>query len=186
MPAFAHGGDAVTAARLTIVSALALALALAVSCGGSGKVMYEGQPTKLTRPQPEPLPATDEARHARIETLDREIADRAATLGFEPLPGTNPRPGTNPWSGTGTNPRPSTNPDPGTSTMAEPPGVADSCPRSSRPVCQDVCTLSDSICDAADEICRIAASMPGDDWAAGRCSAGATSCAQARTRCCDC
>ena len=172
-----------SAARVTILASLALALA--VSCGGSGKVMYEGQPTKMARPLPEPLPATDEARHARIETLDREIADRAATLGFEPInTGRNPEAGTNPRPST--NPEPGTNPQPGTSTMADPPGVTNSCPRSSRPVCQDVCNLSDSICDAADEICRIAAAMPGDDWAAGRCSAGASSCAHARTRCCGC
>lgn len=145
---------------------LAIAALLLVSCGG-------GAPKPVhtsTRPAPEPEPpgvvepwtAGPEVLRARIETLDREIASREDALGLAPLvPGAEP-------------PAPMTEPGAGT------------CTRSARPACQDVCSLSDSICSAADEICRIADQLAGDAWAAGRCTAGKTSCARARERCCSC
>ena len=152
-----------------LVAGLAVALAtgpmMIVGCGGSP---YGARPARSVRPQtiPEPPPSIDpgispDAVRARIETLDREIAARAMTLGFEP-----------------TMPDADGGPEP----MAVPP----TCTRSPRPVCQDVCSLSDSICDAADEICRLADALVGDAWAAGRCTAGHASCAQARARCCGC
>jgi len=52
--------------------------------------------------------------------------------------------------------------------------------------CSDSCTLSDSICGNADKICKLADGMPGDDWAAGKCSTAKQTCGDAHKRCCDC
>jgi hypothetical protein len=52
--------------------------------------------------------------------------------------------------------------------------------------CGDVCTLADSICTNARRICDLADQLPGDDYAAQRCTAGRGSCDRAKTRCCDC
>lgn len=60
------------------------------------------------------------------------------------------------------------------------------CERSSRQLCQDVCRLGDSICDNASAICELADQLPGDAWAAERCSAGKASCKRASERCCTC
>ena len=53
-------------------------------------------------------------------------------------------------------------------------------------LCQDVCTLADSICDNAENICRLAGELGDDDWANERCASAKASCADAATRCCDC
>lgn len=50
--------------------------------------------------------------------------------------------------------------------------------------CQDVCTLSASICDNAESICDLAAQLPGDAWAAERCGAAKAACQRATERCC--
>ena len=52
--------------------------------------------------------------------------------------------------------------------------------------CADVCTLADSICGNAQQICDLADQLAPDDWAAGRCTAARTSCARAAARCCSC
>jgi hypothetical protein len=52
--------------------------------------------------------------------------------------------------------------------------------------CNDVCILADYICQAADDICRIAATLPGDEWARGKCAKSRASCAEARRKCSDC
>lgn len=146
--------------RLALVAGLGVS-ALIASCGGMSKRPAQAPPTDA----PVTWPTTPEAARARIETLDREIAARNETLDARPAV---------------------TSHDPATSPMIEPGGDTETCVRSARPVCQDVCSLSDSICDAADEICKLAADLPGDDWAAGRCTAGKESCDKARLRCCNC
>jgi hypothetical protein len=50
--------------------------------------------------------------------------------------------------------------------------------------CEDVCTLSTSICDSATSICTLADQLPGDAWAAERCGAAKASCRRATERCC--
>ncbi len=159
-------------------------LAVAASCGGGGMARsthVDGRP-----PQPEPWTGSPDAARARIETLDREIAARVATLdvgaiepGRTPVIEPRPQPMTDPPTAGG---------DAGSSGAGSS-GAGSSratCERSPRPLCQDVCSLSDSICDAADEICRLADQLAGDAWAAGRCSAGKDACSTARTRCCGC
>jgi hypothetical protein len=50
--------------------------------------------------------------------------------------------------------------------------------------CEDVCKLSTSICDNASSICTLADQLPGDAWAAERCSSAKASCRRATERCC--
>lgn len=50
--------------------------------------------------------------------------------------------------------------------------------------CEDVCRLSTSICDSASSICTLADQLPGDAWAAERCSSAKASCRRATERCC--
>jgi hypothetical protein len=52
--------------------------------------------------------------------------------------------------------------------------------------CNDVCILADYICQAADDICRIAAGLPDDEWARGKCAKSKASCSEARQKCADC
>jgi hypothetical protein len=52
--------------------------------------------------------------------------------------------------------------------------------------CGQVCTLSDAICKAQGDICRLADELSGDDWARGRCDSAKASCFEARKRCTDC
>jgi hypothetical protein len=53
--------------------------------------------------------------------------------------------------------------------------------------CTQMCSLSDSICDNKDRICELATTkLPGDAWAAGKCSDATKSCTDAHARCCDC
>ncbi|HVV82829.1 MAG TPA: hypothetical protein VHE35_07100 [Kofleriaceae bacterium] len=52
--------------------------------------------------------------------------------------------------------------------------------------CHEVCTLGDSICANAVEICRIAGDLEGDAWARDRCDGAKASCREAEDRCCRC
>jgi hypothetical protein len=53
--------------------------------------------------------------------------------------------------------------------------------------CTQVCGLSDSICGNKDHICDLATNkLPGDAWAATKCSDATKSCEGAHARCCDC
>jgi len=61
-----------------------------------------------------------------------------------------------------------------------------SCHPASTATCSDTCTLSDSICDNAGKICKLADSLPGDDWAAGKCNTAKQTCSGAHKRCCEC
>ena len=60
------------------------------------------------------------------------------------------------------------------------------CVRNPSATCSDTCQLSDSICDNAKKICDIANQLPGDDWAAKKCSEGNETCSAAKTQCCEC
>jgi hypothetical protein len=52
--------------------------------------------------------------------------------------------------------------------------------------CSDVCKLDRSICHNQDRICELAKSLPGDDWAANKCTSARASCQSAHQRCCGC
>jgi hypothetical protein len=52
--------------------------------------------------------------------------------------------------------------------------------------CQDICTLTDAICDNRDSICRIAGQLVDDTWAQRKCDSAKQSCNEARQRCCQC
>lgn len=52
--------------------------------------------------------------------------------------------------------------------------------------CTDVCKLDTSICRNQDRICELAKSLPGDDWAANKCTSARASCQAAHQRCCGC
>jgi hypothetical protein len=54
------------------------------------------------------------------------------------------------------------------------------------PACDDVCGLSDAICENAESICGIAAELAPDDWAEEKCNSAKASCREAKQRCCSC
>lgn len=57
-------------------------------------------------------------------------------------------------------------------------------PRSAE--CRDVCDLARYICDAKDQICRIAGDMGDDVWARHKCEKAKASCREAKKSCRDC
>ena len=53
--------------------------------------------------------------------------------------------------------------------------------------CDDVCYLSDAICDNAEAICGIAKDLGDDDtFAKEKCASAKASCRESKQRCCDC
>lgn len=145
-----------TGSRLVVALTTAAAIAAVVACGGAP--MHKVQSN--TSP---PVPAPG-GEHDAIVALDARIAaDVAAQGGAEPTPEAIEAAST--------------------MSIADAAGV---CVRPLGDVCGDSCQLSDSICSAASEICKLAAQLPGDAWASGRCDAGKASCADSARRCCEC
>jgi len=55
------------------------------------------------------------------------------------------------------------------------------------PRCNDVCSISDNICDNAEAICSIADELgKGDEYAQDKCASAKASCREAKQRCCAC
>ena len=54
------------------------------------------------------------------------------------------------------------------------------------PACDDVCGLSEAICENSESICGIAAELAPDDWAEQKCNSAKASCREAKQRCCSC
>lgn len=52
--------------------------------------------------------------------------------------------------------------------------------------CKTSCTLSDSICNNADRICRIAQDLGADTWAQNQCAKANQTCEASRAKCCGC
>jgi hypothetical protein len=52
--------------------------------------------------------------------------------------------------------------------------------------CDDTCSIKDSICDSAENICRIADELGHDEWADKKCHSATASCEEATKRCCSC
>jgi hypothetical protein len=140
--------------------------AIAIACGGSAKsAMAPGQTTAMPR-----------AEIAEIDALSRQIDADLAALGLA-----------RPAAPAGACIRPPC----GAEALSVAPRPAHTEEPSCRPgageTCRDTCRLSDSICDSAGRICRIAADLGGDDaYANERCAGGKASCDASRTRCCGC
>lgn len=52
--------------------------------------------------------------------------------------------------------------------------------------CGQSCTLSTTICENADKICKLADQLEGDGWAKGKCVDAQQTCGDAKKQCCDC
>jgi hypothetical protein len=132
-------------------------MAFAIACGAA----------KQTSPAPM---AAVEARpndvHGQIEALDRDIGEREGSAQLAP-------PGEADIEAAAPVP------------MVQATNVCTP-PTHPNDTCADACKLGDAICDDATRICALADQLPGDDWAAGKCSGGKASCERARQRCCDC
>ncbi|MDB4959037.1 MAG: hypothetical protein JWO36_6606 [Myxococcales bacterium] len=71
--------------------------------------------------------------------------------------------------------------------FSNPPSSQDPvCRPASNDACRDSCTLSDSICGNAQRICTLAQQLPGDAWAAEKCTSGKAVCEAAHDKCCHC
>ena len=145
----------------SVVLTAALATALG-ACGGA----HGSSAVTAGEPGTSPVLSVDPREaHAEIEALMERTQVDMDTLGAtagDPM----------------TSPVPSTSPSEIPQTCS-PPAAPSS-------TCRDVVDLAHRVCDAASRICELAADLPGDDWAAGRCNAGAASCATAHQRSCDC
>lgn len=54
------------------------------------------------------------------------------------------------------------------------------------PACTDICEIGSAICDNAEDICAIAATLGDDAWAKDKCASAKASCREAQERCCTC
>lgn len=145
--------------------------ALGLACGGA---KYAGAP-RAASGAASPMPAPAGAR-AELDELSRKIDDDLAAMGLArpaaPVNACVTPPCGAEALGAGLRPEHAAEP-------ACRPGAGD--------VCGDSCRLSDSICDSAGRICRIAADLGGGDaYANDRCAGGKASCDAARARCCGC
>lgn len=75
-------------------------------------------------------------------------------------------------------------PDPRYFQLPQPPARPQAQPQSDK--CIDACNLADYICQAAEDICRIAGELGNDDWANEKCESARASCAEARKNCQEC
>ncbi len=111
-----------------------------------------------------PPAAPHETERAEILMLDGRILDWRREMGLEPTPREN-------W----------------VQIFYDAPGKHIA--QSTAPVpelCRDTCTLADYICDAAENICRIADDLKDDDWARRKCANSKASCVEARQKCTTC
>jgi len=130
-------------------------------------------PRPASAPAPAAAPAMASAPdpHAQIEALDRQIADDLAR-GKLPAPAETCR-----GAACGE----------AMSTPFAVPAIGDArCRPAASERCSDACTLSTSICDNQDKICKLAGELAGDDWAANKCASARASCKAARDACCAC
>jgi len=62
----------------------------------------------------------------------------------------------------------------------------DKCHPAQTQSCTDTCTISDTICSNSDKICKLAAELVGDTWAAQKCDTAKQTCDAAHAKCCAC
>jgi hypothetical protein len=110
------------------------------------------------------------SQRTRIDELDKKIDEAFAVWN-------TPRP-----------PAPPSQPDmlPAVASTQAKPSADPACKPGSGETCSDTCTLADSICDNANDICKIAAELGDDAYAKGKCASGQASCKAAHDRCCGC
>jgi hypothetical protein len=141
-------------------------VAALVACASSRSV--------ATMPTAPPAPASSDASsaYAEIERLYGKITEDLAADGLLPPAG----------------------PPASVAMDAAPlsPSVTDrasdaSCTPGTSDTCNDSCTLSDSICASAAQICKIAKELgEHDDFANDRCARGVDACKRSQQRCCGC
>jgi hypothetical protein len=157
---------ALLSTALTALAAAACAIALACA-GAAPRSVAPAAPAGASREQTMPGDP-----RAEITELDRQIT---AELGRAEV--TAP-------------PIASCSGDTCTSALAAPFATPTPEDRSCHPAasdhCTDVCKLGTSICRNQDRICELAKSLPGDDWAANKCTSARASCQAAHQRCCSC
>jgi len=152
-----------------VTAALAAACAIALACAGAApaRSSLPASPAGASREQP--LPGDP---RAEITELDRQITAELTRAEVTAPPVAS-------CSG-----------DTCTSALAAPfatPTAEDpACHPAPSDHCSDICKLSTSICHNQDRICELARSLPGDDWAANKCTSARTSCQTAHQRCCGC
>lgn len=146
-------------AARTIAMSTMLAALLGACSGAMSKRAGSAEPSTPV------LSADPRQAHAEIDALMQRTDADMATLGATPFD-------------------PMSAPTPATAASAIPGTCAP--PPDPSPTCRDVITLAERVCDAAARICELAADLPGDEWAAGRCNASTASCATAHQRSCDC
>jgi hypothetical protein len=152
-----------------VLGAVLVGCAIAVACGGA----RPATPERLAAPSRAQTmaPAPGDPR-AEIDALDREITAELARAQIAP-------PAAASCSGAACG-----------AAIGEPfatPVVTDpACHRAPSEKCNDVCTLSTSICRNQQRICDLARQLAGDDWAANKCTRARTSCQAAHDSCCSC
>lgn len=134
---------------------------LAVACSAGRRYSAKSE---QVQPRADLMADRPDAIRARITELSAQIDQERGQLGDEP-------PGPEAMSAM---------------TDVTPEAAAATCERSARELCSDVCKLGDSICTNAQSICDLAGQLPGDAWAAERCTAGKASCKSASEKCCAC
>ena len=145
-----------------------LAGAVFIACASSSPRPASVPAAQTNAGSSTPVPGGD--RHAQIEQLSAKLDEQQGSLQTLPAPAPNA---------------------PSCGSACEQMAAAEeskdaACHPAKTQSCTDVCTLSDSICDTKDKICNLAADMPGDAWAAGKCTDAQSSCAAAHGRCCSC
>jgi hypothetical protein len=152
----------------------ALLAALAVSCAaGAMQSKAGGAAPRAVDGGTMPVMSVSEA-HAQIERLDRQITDSMAR-GHVPAASVEAiEPTASPQERIAATP------------MAAPPRLDLECHHGASEACTDSCTLADSICEDAQKICNLAKQLPGDEYAADKCTSGEASCRAAKDRCCAC
>jgi hypothetical protein len=60
------------------------------------------------------------------------------------------------------------------------------CKKAASETCQTSCTLSDSICENTDKICKLAADLQPDDDASTKCAKATKTCKSSHEKCCSC
>lgn len=143
----------------------ALCCTLVAACAAGGARKTAAPPEAATSGAASPMPGSP---HDEITQLEDKIAiDRAALQLAEPMEAD--------WQGTPAQP------------MGAQPALQDpKCRPAQTDTCKTSCTLSDSICGNANRICELAKSLPGDNWAMGKCAKANTTCEASRTKCCGC
>lgn len=163
--------------RILLAASLTLILG---ACGAS-------KPAQAPASQAAPGSAGEDPARAEIARLWDEIDGWRGQAGMAGPEGNDGNDGASPMAAPGEAEAATSMREPASvAPTIQPPDTACPVTVSEPPQCRDSCTLATSICSNAERICRLAADLAGDDWAAGKCSDAASVCRQATADCCDC